>query len=61
MPKNVCLITGSLVGLRSTWLLEKTVKFAKGLGERIRVFSLFDEILSQEGITYKNAFEWQAA
>ena len=58
MAKTVCLVTGPIVGLRSTWFLEETVAFASRLGKNLKVFNLFDEIAKQAGIRPENAYEY---
>ncbi len=60
MPNVVCVVTGPIVGLRSTWFLEDTTEFATQVGKKIVVFNLFEEILKQSNIQSQNAFE-QAA
>lgn len=57
MPKIVSIVTGPVVGVRSTWFLEETVKFAASLGKRIQVFNVFDEILELADIQVSNAYE----
>lgn len=57
MPKVICIVTGPVVGVRSTWFLEETVKFASSIGKRIQVFNVFDEILEQAEIQVSNAYE----
>lgn len=57
MPNMVCLVTGPIVGLRSTWFLEDTVEFAAALGKEIKVYSLFEEILRIENIKSTNVYE----
>lgn len=57
MPHLVCIVTGPLVGLRSTWFLKDTVKFAARLNRRIEVFNVFEEILDQADIHPRNAYE----
>lgn len=57
MPKNVCIVTGPIVGLRSTWFLEDTVRFAGRLGRKIVLFNLFDEILDLERIAPADAYD----
>lgn len=57
MPNIVCVVTGPIVGLRSTWFLEDTVEFATQLNKKIVVFDLFKEILRQADISPRNAYE----
>ncbi|MCK4325817.1 hypothetical protein KAW55_03605 [bacterium] len=57
MPNVVSIVTGPIVGLRSTWFLEDTVEFAARTGRKIVVFNLFDEILKQAGMYPRNAYE----
>lgn len=57
MPNVICIVTGLVVGLRSTWFLKDTVDFAARLNKKITVFNIFEEILEQAGIQTKNAYE----
>jgi hypothetical protein len=57
MPKKITIITGPIVGLRSTKFIEDTIDFAAMVGEKVTVFNLFDEILSLSGRTPQNAYE----
>jgi hypothetical protein len=57
MPKKVTIVTGPIVGLKSTAFIDETVEFGKTVGERIVVFSLFNEILDHSGIKPRNAYE----
>ena len=57
MPNVVTIVTGPKVGLRSTWFLEDTARFAAQMGKKIVVFDLFEEILNQSEIGPKNAYE----
>jgi len=57
MPNVVSIVTGPIVGLRSTWFLDDTVRFANLLGRKIEVFNLFEEILKQTGISPENSYE----
>ncbi len=57
MPKKVSIITGPIVGLRSTHFIDETIKFAKSIGEKVIAFNLFDEILELSDIKPKNAYE----
>lgn len=57
MAKTVCLLTGPIVGLRSTWFIEDTIKFGAKVGENLVHFNLFDEILHLEGIDSEDAFK----
>ena len=57
MPNVVSIVTGPIVGLRSTWFLQDTVKFASQIGRKIVVFDLFEEILKQSNINPRNAYE----
>lgn len=57
MPNKVTIITGPIVGLRSTKFIEDTIKFANSVGENIVFFNLFDEILSLSGRNPENAYE----
>ncbi len=57
MPKKISIITGLIVGLQSTHLIDETIKFAFSVGEKIVAFNLFDEILEQSGIQPQNAYE----
>ncbi len=60
MPNLVVMVTGPIVGLRSTWFLEDTARFADSLGKKIVVYSLFDEILIQAGVSSQSAYERSA-
>lgn len=57
MRNVVSIVTGPIVGLRSTWFLEDTVGFATLIGKKIVVFDLFEEILKQSKISPQNAYE----
>lgn len=57
MPNLVVIATGPVVGLRSTWFLEDTVKLADNLGEKIVVYNVFEEILEQAGVSPDNAYQ----
>ena len=57
MPKKVTLVTGPIVGLKSTAFIDETVAFGKALGEKIVAFNLFSEILDHCGIVACNAYE----
>ncbi|MEG7523952.1 MAG: hypothetical protein M3H12_12760 [Chromatiales bacterium] len=57
MPNHLTLLTGPIVGLRSTWFIQDTIRFARKLGETIVAFDLFDEILRLEGMEAKDAFD----
>lgn len=57
MPKKVSIITGPILGLRSTWFIEDTIKFAASTGEKVVSFNLFDEILGQSEKQPQNAYE----
>ena len=57
MPKKVTIVTGPIVGLKSTAFIDETVAFGKIVGEKIVIFNLFSEILEQCGIQPQNAYE----
>lgn len=57
MAKCICIVTGPIVGLRSTWFIKDTIRFAKKVGEKIVSFNLFDEILELEGKNIVDAFD----
>lgn len=57
MPNLVVIVTGPIVGLRSTWFLEDAVKFADNLGKKIVVYNVFKEILQQAGISPHDAYQ----
>jgi hypothetical protein len=57
MPKKISIITGPIVGLRSTQFIEKTIEFCKSVGEKVVFFSLFDEMLDLLEIKPKNAYD----
>lgn len=57
MPPFVCVVTGPVVGLRSTDLLEQSVDFAEGLRKKVVRFDLLDEVLREAGLDYANRYE----
>jgi hypothetical protein len=57
MPKKVTIITGPIVGLKSTAFVDETIQFGKAIGEKIVAFNLFAEILDNHGIKPRNAYE----
>jgi hypothetical protein len=57
MPKNVCIVTGPIVGLKSTSFIEETAEFCSSLGEKVVSFNIFDEILELNGAQPRNAYE----
>jgi len=57
MPGTVCIVTGPVVGLRSTWFLEDTVSYAERIGKDIVVFDLLREVLHQSGTDGGDAYE----
>ncbi|MFA4829529.1 MAG: hypothetical protein WC855_02500 [Thermodesulfovibrionales bacterium] len=57
MPKKISIVTGPIVGLKSTKFIEETTVLAKSVGEKIISFNLFSEILEQNGLKPKNAYE----
>ncbi len=57
MPRKICIVTGPIVGLNSTDLIDETIAFARTIGEDIVVFNLFDEIIELSGGRPRNAFE----
>jgi len=57
MPKKISIITGPIVGLQSTWLIEDTIKFCEAIGEKVVLFNLFDEIFTHLGLQPRNAYE----
>lgn len=57
MPKKVTIVTGPIVGLKSTAFIDETIEFAKSVGEKVVHFNLFTEILAQQGITPGNSYE----
>lgn|GEM_PF-335469 len=57
MGAFVCLVTGPIVGLRSTHFLKETVAFAASIGKSVVCFDVFDEILSTAGLRFDNAYE----
>ena len=57
MPKHVCIVTGPIVGLRSTWFIQDAIRFSKKVGENIVTFNVFDEILELEGLATDDAYE----
>lgn len=61
MPKQICLVTGPIVGLRSSWFIQDTIDFSRRVGEKLVAYNLFDAIFEQENIQTGNAFEKIAA
>lgn len=57
MPKKVTIITGPIVGLKSTAFINETIEFAKAVSEKVVAFNLFSEILDHNGIQPRNAYE----
>ncbi len=57
MPNKISLITGPIVGLQSTKLIDNTINFANSVGEKVVTFNLFAEILEQASIEPRNAYE----
>jgi len=57
MPKKVSIVTGPIVGLKSTAFIDETIEFAKTVGEKVVAFNLFSEILGLNGIQPRNAYE----
>ena len=57
MPKKISIITGPIVGLKSTAFIDETIEFGKSVGEKVVAFNLFSEILEQCGIQPQNAYE----
>jgi hypothetical protein len=57
MPKKISIVTGPIVGLKSTKFIEETIKFCSDCGEKIVLFNLFDEMLELSGLHPKNAYE----
>lgn len=57
MAPLVCIVTGPVVGLRSTSLLNDAVAFADDLGKKIVVFDVLDEVLEEAGMDYDNRYE----
>lgn len=57
MPKKVTIVTGPIVGLKSTAFIGETVTFGNTVGQKIVTFNLFSEILEQCGIQPQNAYE----
>ena len=58
MPNVVTIVTGPIVGLKSSWFLEDTVDFAAQLGKEIVVFNLLDEIMEQADHKPENAYQF---
>lgn len=58
MARNICLVTGPIVGLRSTRFLEDSVEFASQLGRPLVVFNVFDEVLEQAGARVDNGYQY---
>lgn len=57
MPNLVCVVTGPIVGLRSTELLQATRQFAEARGKKLHVFNVIDEIITARGMSAGNAYE----
>jgi len=57
MPKKITIVTGPIVGLKSTSFLEETSEFCHNVKEKLVIFNLFDEILELSGIETKNAYD----
>lgn len=57
MPRKVTIVTGPIVGLKSTAFIDETIEFGKIVGEKIVAFNLFSEILEQCGIQPQNAYD----
>jgi len=57
MPNVVTIVTGPIVGLKSSWFLKDTVDFAVQLEKEVVVYNLIDEILEQADRKPKNAYE----
>ena len=57
MANVVCLVTGPIVGLQSTALLEETHQFAAAQGKRLFSFNLLDEVIAARGWQAGNAYE----
>lgn len=57
MPKKVNIITGPIVGLRSTRFINDTIEFAASVGEKIVSFNVLEEILQQSNLQPRNAYE----
>ena len=57
MPKKISIVTGPIVGLKSTAFIDETIEFGKAIGEKIVAFNLFTEILGHNGIKPRNAYE----
>ncbi len=57
MPKKISIITGPIVGLKSTSFIEEAAAFATTVGEKVVHFNLFSEILDQSGVKTQNSYE----
>lgn len=57
MARHVCVVTGPVVGLRSSWFIGDTVRFARRLGKKVVAFNLFDEMLEIERLPAADAFQ----
>ncbi|MGA2531428.1 MAG: hypothetical protein ABSG19_00185 [Candidatus Aminicenantales bacterium] len=57
MNSFVCIVTGPIVGLQSTWFLDETVRFAATLNRKIKVFNVLDEVIEATGAEAANAYE----
>jgi len=54
MSRIITIVTGPIVGLNSTFFIDKTIEFASKLGIKIAAFNLFDEIIDNEKIDITN-------
>lgn len=57
MPKKVTIVTGPIVGLKSTAFIDESIEFAKAVEEKFVAFNLFSEILHHSGIESRTAYE----
>lgn len=50
MSRIITIVTGPIVGLNSTYFIDRTIEFASRLGIKIVAFNLFDEIIENEKV-----------
>jgi len=57
MPKKISIITGPIVGLKSTSFINEAIEFCSSIGEKVVFFNIFDEMLELNGLQPNNAYE----
>lgn len=53
----ITIVTGPIVGLNSTFFIDKTIEFASRLGIKIVSFNIFDEIIDNERIPITKEYD----